>query len=255
MELTIVGCSGSVPGPDSPASCYLLTAPDAQDGDREWRILLDLGSGALGALQRHTDPLALDAVVLSHLHPDHCLDLTGLQVMRGHGPHPPAADLDVWAPEGAGERMARAYGVREAEPMRGMSFRELVGAVPIEVGPFTITPYVVRHPVPAFGLRVEAGGRVLAYTGDTDTCDALDPLLAGAHLALVEAGFAEEGQTRGIHLTPTRAARAVAGAGGVERLLLTHLPPWSDPEVALRQAQACWDGPSTLAERGVTWSV
>ena len=80
MDLTIVGCTGSLPGPSSPASCYLLTV---HDGQRDWRVLLDLGSGALGALQRHTDPLGLDAVVLSHLHPDHCLDLTGLKVMRG----------------------------------------------------------------------------------------------------------------------------------------------------------------------------
>ena len=68
MRLTVVGCSGSVPGPDSAASSYLVE----QDG---FRLLLDLGSGAFGALQRHLDPAEVDAVVLSHLHPDHCFDL------------------------------------------------------------------------------------------------------------------------------------------------------------------------------------
>jgi ribonuclease BN (tRNA processing enzyme) len=75
MRLVVVGCAGSYPGPDSPASCYLL---EEQDGaGRTWRILLDLGSGALGALHRYADPLAVDAVFLSHLHPDHCMDLCG----------------------------------------------------------------------------------------------------------------------------------------------------------------------------------
>src|SRR5439155_7662213 len=67
VKLTVVGCSGSFPGPDGPASCYLLE----QDGVR---VLLDLGSGALGSLSRHVDLDAVDAVVLSHLHADHCLD-------------------------------------------------------------------------------------------------------------------------------------------------------------------------------------
>nr|MBA2717467.1 MBL fold metallo-hydrolase [Propionibacteriales bacterium] len=71
MKLTVVGCSGSLPGPESAASCYLLEAP--YEG-RTFRLLLDLGSGALGPLQRYADLAAIDAVALSHLHADHCLD-------------------------------------------------------------------------------------------------------------------------------------------------------------------------------------
>ncbi|WP_311198120.1 MBL fold metallo-hydrolase [Ornithinimicrobium sp. INDO-MA30-4] len=108
MELTVIGCSGSVAGPDSPASCYLLRAE--QDG-RCWQIVLDLGSGALGGLQRHMDPLTLDAAVLSHLHPDHCLDLTGLHVMWTHHPvMQPSGRLPVYGPSGTAERLARAQG-------------------------------------------------------------------------------------------------------------------------------------------------
>ena len=126
--------------------------------------------------------------------------------------------------------------------------RGLTDRVAVRVGPFTITPYAVRHPVAAFGFRVEAGGRVLAYTGDTDSCEALVPLLTGADLALVEAGFEAAEATRGIHLTPERAGQAVAGAGGVGRLVLTHLPPWADREAARREAEEAWPGPLTLAE-------
>ncbi|KUG55828.1 metal-dependent hydrolase [Serinicoccus chungangensis] len=252
MRLTVVGCSGSVPGPEAAASCYLVTA---HDGERPWRVLLDLGSGALGPLQRHTDPLALDAVLLSHLHPDHCLDLTGLSVLRRHGPVPATSDLPVWGPPGVAERMARAHGVRQAEPLRGFRFDELSDGSPLRIGPFVVTPYAVRHPVPAFGLRVACGDAVLAYTGDTDTCAGLSPLLTGAGLALVEAGFGDEEQGRGIHLTPRRAADAVSGAGGVGRLLLTHLPPWADPDRALREATERWSGPVAVAAPGQEWDV
>ena len=106
MRLTVVGCSGSYPGPDSPASCYLVEAD--HDG-RTWRILLDLGSGALGALHRYVDPLAVDGVFLSHLHADHCLDLCGYYVMRKYHPTGAQPQIPVWGPPGTAERMARAY--------------------------------------------------------------------------------------------------------------------------------------------------
>ncbi|GAA5168837.1 MBL fold metallo-hydrolase [Ornithinimicrobium tianjinense] len=252
MDLTVVGCSGSFPGPDSPASCYLVTAEDA---GRTWRLLLDLGSGALGALQRHTDPCVLDAVVLSHLHPDHCLDLTGLRVLRSYGPRPATSDLPVWAPAGAPERMARAYGVRAAEPLRGMAFSELADGVTFTVGPFTLTPYAVAHPVPAFGLRVESGGAVLAYSGDTDACPGLGRVLERADLALVEASYLEREQADpGVHLTARRAAEA-ATAAGARRLMLTHLPPWRDPEEARAEASEGWQGEVELARSGLVTTV
>ena len=103
MKLTILGCSGSAPGPDGPASSYLVE----HDG---FRLLLDLGSGAFGALQRHLDPAEVDAVVLSHLHPDHCLDLTALVVHHRYGP--PAGALPpvpLLGPAGTRDRLARAY--------------------------------------------------------------------------------------------------------------------------------------------------
>ncbi|MDO5738897.1 MAG: MBL fold metallo-hydrolase [Ornithinimicrobium sp.] len=252
MDLTIVGCTGSLPGPDSPASCYLVTAE--QEG-RRWRVVLDLGSGAFGALQRHTDPLAVDAVVLSHLHPDHCLDLTAMRVWRGHGPVPATSDLLVHAPAGAAERLARAYGVAGSEPLKGMAFVDLVDTVPFTVGPLRITPFAVRHPVPAFGLRVEADGRVLAYTGDTDSCPGLLPLMSEADLVLSEASFVEgRDRARGIHLSARRAAEAAVQAGA-RRLMLTHLPPWNDPQVCRAEAAQVWSGEVELARPGLVTAV
>jgi len=248
MALTIVGCAGSFPGPASPASCYLLSA---EQRGRRWQVLLDLGGGALGALQRHTDPMGLDAILLSHLHPDHCLDLTGLHVMRTHHPEKAAQGrLDVFAPEGAAERIGRAHGVERTETVEDTyRFHALRDRGSVTVGPFGVTAYAVRHPVAAFGFRIRCGDATLAYTGDTDTCAALRPLMSGADLVLADSAFVGARDTaRGIHLTGRRAAEAAVHAGGVRRLMLTHVPSWNDPEVCRAEAAEVWPGIVELAQ-------
>ena len=117
MRLTVIGCSGSFAGPDSAASCYLVEADDAEG--RTWRILLDLGSGALGPLQRYTDPASVDAIFFSHLHPDHCLDLCGYYVLRKYHPGGALPPIPVWGPAGVAERMSRAYDLPEQHGMTG----------------------------------------------------------------------------------------------------------------------------------------
>lgn len=262
LSLTVVGCSGSIPGPLSPASCYLLQARD--DRGRLWAVVLDLGGGALGQLRRFVDPLDLDAVLLSHLHPDHCLDVTGLYVEHRHRPPRVAGDepagrprIPVHAPDGAAERLGRAYGVEETADVTDVfDVAPLRDRLAIEVGPIRITPVAVRHPVPAFGFRAEVGEVVLAYTGDTDDCPALDDLMAGADLVLADCAFVDgRDEQDGVHLSGSRAGRAATRAGGVGTLLLTHLPPWNDPQVCREQAQETWTGPLELAAAGHTWTL
>ncbi|HEU5035604.1 MAG TPA: MBL fold metallo-hydrolase [Nocardioides sp.] len=251
MRLTVVGCSGSYPGPHSPASCYLLEA-DA-DG-RTWRLLLDLGSGALGALHRYADPLSIDAVLLSHLHADHCLDLSGYYVLRKYHPTGPQPRIPVWGPVGTADRMARAYDLAVDPGMHHeFDFREWDG--PVEIGPFAITPMAVCHPVAAFGLRVSADGASLAYTGDTGPTPALDDLARDVDLLLAEASFRSGDQNPpDLHLTGTDCG-LVAARAGVRRLVLTHVPPWFDPEDALAEATAVYAGPAELARAGAVYEL
>ncbi len=109
-------------------------------------------------------------------------------------------------------------------------FHDLRDGAAFTVGPFTVTPTRVQHPVESYGFRVEANGRVLAYTGDTDACDALGPLMAGADLVLADSAFVDGRDTvTGIHLSGSRAAEAAVRAGGVGRLMLTHLPAVERP--------------------------
>lgn len=255
MKMLVVGCSGSFAGPASPASCYVVTA---EHEGRTWRVALDLGNGALGVMQQHFNPLTLDAIVLSHLHPDHCMDLCGLKVLWCYTPvDRPTGPLTVWAPRGASERMARAYGVDEPEPLEPcLNFRQLQAYRPITIGPFTITPVPVLHPVEAYGLRVEADGAVLAYTGDTDLCDELSTLCADADLVLADSAYVDgRDEANGVHMSGSRAARAAVAAGGVGRLMLTHMPAWNDPAVCVAQAQEHWPGFVEIAQPGHTYEI
>ncbi|MDN5797691.1 MAG: MBL fold metallo-hydrolase [Intrasporangium sp.] len=255
MDVTIVGCSGSFAGPESPASSYLV---QCEHQGRTWSIVLDLGNGALGALQRHIRPYEVDAVLLSHLHVDHYVDLCGLYVMMKYVPGGPGRDvLPTWGPAGTGEHLARVYGSVDVENVFGVfAFHDLSDGAIFRIGPFTVTALRVRHPVEAYGFRVEAEGRTLAYTGDTDLCEALTPLMTGADLVLADAAFVEgRDAVQGIHLTGRRAAQAAVRAGGVRRLMLTHIPAWNDPEQCREQAQQVWSGPVEVAKPGATYQL
>ncbi len=257
MKLTVVGSAGSFASAESPASCYLVEAmgEDGSGGSRPWRILLDLGNGAFGALQRYTDPLSVDAVLFSHLHADHCLDLCGYYVFRKYHPSGAQPPIPVFGPIGAADRMARAYDLPLDPGMRNEF--DFVGydEHSFELGPFVITAVPVAHPVPAYALRIETGGRVLTYSGDTGPCPGLDRAAEGAHLLLAEAAFvAGADNPPDLHLTGVDCGVA-ATRGRVGRLVLTHVPAWHDPAVALAEAASTYSGPLTLARPGDTFEV
>jgi ribonuclease BN (tRNA processing enzyme) len=263
MRLVVVGSAGSFPGPDSAASCYLLQAdgPDGAGGTRTWNLLLDLGNGALGPLQRHVAPASLDAVAISHLHADHVADVVVLGVMLRYDPRGLRAEpLPLHGPEGVAERLAQLSGHDPATATtEHLALGTWQAGRPVRVGPFTIEPVPVEHPVPAFGFRVTGPSSVdpgrtvtLSYTGDTDECAGLDELARDADLLLAEAAYLETtpGAPRGVHLTGLRAGRA-ARRGRSRRLLLTHLVAWNDPSASLAEAAAEFDGPVDLARPGM----
>ncbi len=252
MRLTVIGNSGSYPGPESSASCYLL---EADDGNRTWRILLDLGNGALGSLQRYADATTIDGVFLSHLHADHCLDLCGYYVMRKYHPRGALPKIPVYGPIDTARRMAKAYDLEESPGMsEEFDFIPYNGKV-VEFGPFRVTAREVVHPVTAFALRVQAGGRTLAYSGDSGVCHGLEDTARDADLFLCEASFLEGAPNPpDLHLTGAEAGRT-ASAVGAQRLLLTHIPPWHDPQVVLGEAVEEYAGKVELATPGASYDV
>jgi ribonuclease BN (tRNA processing enzyme) len=232
----VVGCSGSIPGRLSPASCYLLEA----DG---FRLVVDMGSGALGALQRYVDLAEIDAVALSHLHADHFIDMCSFWVARTYlaqGVLP----VPVYGPADAAARISRA----NDDPDVTGTF-DFVTLVPgcRQIGPFTVTVGHVAHPVETFAFRFEHGGKVLTYSGDTGESAVLAELASSADILLCEAGFPElPDLPPGLHLSGRQAGQhaAVANAG---HLVLTHLAPGNDPAQSLEGAQETFGGPISLA--------
>src|ERR1700723_4031086 len=103
MQVTVIGCAGSFPGPDSPAASYLLEAEG-------FRLVIDLGNGALGVLQRHAELFGIDAIAVSHLHADHCIDLGSYWVARQYAPQGPRPPIPVYGPPGTAERVAGLAG-------------------------------------------------------------------------------------------------------------------------------------------------
>lgn len=244
MRLTIVGCAGSYPSATSAASCYLVEAEG-------FRLVVDLGSGALGALARHTDLDTVDAVLVTHLHPDHYIDLCAYHVARRYHPAGPRPVLPLHAPAGAAARLVAAYG-SDTAPGIGASYdhRPLTPGR-LGIGPFAVTVERMNHPVETFGVRLEHAGATLAYSADTGRSDALVALARDADLLLCEASFVEGADNPpDLHLTGKEAAEHAARAGA-GRLLLTHLVAWNDPARVLADA-AGFPGPVELAAAGST---
>ncbi|MFC4946089.1 MBL fold metallo-hydrolase [Pseudonocardia sp. GCM10023141] len=261
MRLIVLGCSGSGPGPDAPASGYLVEAGPA-------RLAMDMGNGTFGAMQRHLDPWSLDAVLFSHLHPDHCADFSSLVVHRRYHPYAPvdprAVPLAVHAPGEAPERFGRAYAASSAELAETdlsdvFTFHPLTEGGSAEVAGTTLGASLVDHPCEAYALRIEHAGKSLVYSGDTGPCQGLVDAARGADVFLCEATWPHTGEfwtepPPGVHLSGRQAGEAAAAAG-VGRLLLTHVPSWFDGEVLLSEAKAAFDGPIELVAPGGTYDV
>lgn len=258
MLLTVLGCSGSVPGADAPTSGYLVEAGGFLLG-------LELGNGTLAAMQRVRDPFALDALLFSHLHPDHCADFSALTVIRRYHPDPPAdcraKRLPVYAPREAPERFVAAYCPDEAERRSEdlsdvYEFRALAPET-VHIGPFEVTAISAAHPCESFSFRISHGGRSLVFTGDTGPAGmtGLVGLAAGADVLLSEASWTHaEGRPTDLHLSGLDAGQ-LAKRAGVGRLLVTHVPPWTDREAVLAEARAEYPGETVLVRQGSSYRI
>lgn len=276
MKLTVIGCTGSMSGPTAAASSYLVQASElGQDGEELiYSVVLDLGAGSMGQLLRYLDPADLDALLISHCHADHMADMVGMHVYRRWHP---AGALGPVLTVGPSELLRRLNGVDGADETETYAsefdFRTAVAGESFQVGPMTITPYTAMHPVEAYGYRIEGPSEQvgpegerrtvsLAFTGDTDLCESICEMADGVDLLLSEAAFVEGRDTvRGMHLTGKRAGQLAAGTAGevprrpVGQLVLTHIQPWTEHRIPLRDAALAYEGPLEAATAGATWEI
>jgi ribonuclease BN (tRNA processing enzyme) len=213
VKVTVVGCSPAWPNPGGAHSGYLIEGPEGG------RMLLDCGPGVLSRLREREGWPRIDAIVITHMHPDHAGDLAPW--LWGHltGPARDVPAPTLWLLPG-GHRELERFATSFDDVFDVREYRD---AQPFTAAGFTVTPHAVRHyDEPTFGLRVENGRSVLAYSADTGPTPALESLARGADLFLCEAtlGPDGEGSLRG-HLTADEAAEA-ARAAGARRLVLVH---------------------------------
>ena len=255
LTLTVLGSSPSWPNPGGACSGYLVAAGDS-------RVLLDCGPGVVGRVRAAVDLRELRAVVISHMHPDHYLDLVVLRHAIKYGKLR-GEPLDVYVPPGGlgtlrklGDALASdpaffdgALTIREYDPMRTLAF----GSMSVELRQ-------VVHYVPCFAMQVQAAGRTLVFSGDAAPCEALVEHARGADVLLAEAAIrhpsddAADPAQRG-HLTPAEAGD-MARRAGVGRLLLTHAPiDADDPDRVACEAAMAFAGPVERVVDGRTYAI
>jgi ribonuclease BN (tRNA processing enzyme) len=250
MRVTVIGCSGSFPGPESAASCYLVEAEG-------FTLMIDLGSGALGPLNRYHGLYDIDAIIISHLHYDHCLDLCGYWVVRRYHPEGTLPKIPVFGPAGTPQQLALACGLDPEPGMReAFDFRTLCQGS-FEVGPFVVTAARMNHPVETYGLRIQHGDTTFAYSSDTGECETLVRLADQTDLFLCEASWADRSMSPDLHLTGREAGEHALRAQAAS-LVLTHLIPWDHdgPQRTFAGAkESGFEGSIELAREGAVYEL
>jgi ribonuclease BN (tRNA processing enzyme) len=249
MQLTILGSSGGCPGPANPASGYLI-----QEGDTA--IWCDAGSGTFMPLMELIDPGRLDAVVISHVHTDHCADLIALFGYLAYGPSG-TVPKPVYLPPKTVEPMAAFVRADSSHVFHTMfDFRVVRGGDTATIGPLELRFADTAHPVPTIATRFEAGGRSLAYSADTGPGGGFLDLARGADTVLCEASLAgtRTEHTYPYHLTGGEAGMLAAEAGA-GRLIVTHVSPTLDAGAVVSEARAAFGGRVLAATPGLSVTI
>lgn len=252
VQLTPIGTSPAWYNAGEPSTGFLLEVGD-------WRMLVDCGGGVISRyLELYGADRPIDAVIITHVHADHCSDLVPLVYGIRYG------QLSRWKPQlllppGAHERLTRLVSTWDG----GADFFDETCAVTnydvdvaFEVGPVTVTALHVPHFIESCALRFDIGRSSCGYTSDLGPFDPAGDFFAGVDVLVSEATLADvhdEPATGRGHLTAGEAG-AIAHRAGAHSLLLTHVPTHLQPDVCARAATT-YGGPIALASSGTSYAV
>ena len=250
VRLTVLGSSCSIARPARACSSYLVEFPGAA-------IVADLGSGAFSNLVAHRALGDIDALLISHMHADHFIDVIQLRYALKYGDARRARKLPLYLPPGGDTMLRRmtaafhpesdhdflgeVYDVRTYDPER-----------PLQVAEVAIRFAPTAHYIPTFAMRFEAGGKTIAYSSDSAPDDRVRALADGADLFVCESTLSREREAespRG-HMS-AREAGVIAASAGVGRLVLSHYPASLDIATMAADARAAYAGPLQIADDGL----
>ena len=245
LTVTVLGCSGSYAAPGNPCTGYLVRSDSTA-------VLLDCGPGTLGPLQEAIDLADVDAIVATHCHPDHWLELPVIRnvfiwfVPRSKVPVYGTAETRA---------MDRAITVMRSGRTDPLAWNVIDPSSRLTIGDQQWSFSLTDHPVETLAPRVDAGGRSFAFSSDTGPGWDFRSLGEGIDLAMCDASHGCEHEDEGIpHMSARQAARA-ASAAGVGRLVLTHLAPGCDPGAQLAEAGEVFAGQVDVARPGLVLTV
>lgn len=242
MRLSIVGSSGTFPAHGRPASGYVIELGSS-------RVWCDAGPGTFMSLP--VDPDLVDAVVISHQHPDHCSDLTAAFHAWTYRPDP-RKPVPLYAPHAVWDRLV-AY-VDQEPPC--FDFHPVGTGDRVSLGEIDVTFVDMDHSVPTVGSLWNGNGRTLFYTGDTGPAGEWPSYAENVDVLLSEASYQESNKNPDYphHLSAAEAGE-IARRVGAKQLVLTHIPPYLDPSVSVAEAEAVFDRPVRLAVPGAVLDV
>jgi ribonuclease BN (tRNA processing enzyme) len=264
LRLTVLGKSPSWQDAGGACSGYLLE-------DDDCAVLVDCGNGVFSKLRRYRDYTRVNAVVVSHLHADHFLDLVPYSYALTYAPRQQPVPVDRWpgtedpcrprliAPTGATETFRRVVGAWGNEDLIENAFEieEYEESSTPQIGNLRFEFHSVPHFTETFAMRVQSnnGGGCLAYGADSRPTEELISFVRDAELLLIEATLPrpERSGMRG-HLTP-REAGEHGKAAGVKRLVLTHISDELDALWARKEAEDAFGGPVEVAVEGATYEL
>ncbi|MEU9047652.1 MULTISPECIES: MBL fold metallo-hydrolase [unclassified Kitasatospora] len=238
-RLTVLGTSAAYPEAGRAASGFLLE----YDG---YRLVLDLGYATFPRLLEHTGVTGLDAVVITHEHPDHCADLSALCRARYFAAARPPR-LPLYCTPGVVTRVQAMEPTEDLHDVFDIRPLPATATASHRAGPLRLDTVPLPHHVPHAGVRLSAPGLTLAYSGDAGPGPGLAGLAAGADLFVAGATVCGDGPGDPYLLSAAQAGQWAKRAGAA-RLLLTHFWPGTDRTVALAEARRAFGGDVTAAE-------
>lgn len=246
MKVRVIGSSGTFPTPTNPGSGYLIESGAT-------RVWCDAGPGTFTSMPVDGD--LVDAVFISHRHPDHCTDLFTAYHAWTFRPEP-RSHVPLYASNDVLDHLA-AFTSKRPQDAFGDTFElhPVEGGDTAQIGDLEVSFVEMSHSVPALGTRWESNGRTLFFTGDTGPGD-WSEMLGGVDVLLSEAALPEpRAANESIkHLTPSEAGQ-IARNAGVGSLVLTHIPPYIDAEASVAAAESVFDRPVRLAAPGAELKV